>query len=190
MVMLEDVKKKEIEMGDNLKFLTSMYGLEEKGIKVQVSDRNSKKKSRVLTLGRYVPFGNKIFFLEELEPYWFILLTTIVHEYRHYQQRREIFVSLGTILALCMISLALESSIYGRYIIPAICVTIMILAQKYFEWDARKCVTRYLDVEIHFQDALEKLLLVQRLEDSDKATRYYFKELHRLIKAIYPSLTN
>jgi hypothetical protein len=184
------MKKKEIEMGDNLKFLTSMYGLEEKGIKVQVRNRDSMKKFRGLYAGRYDPFRNKILFLEELKPYWFILLTTIVHEYRHYQQRRQIFVYLGTILALCMISLALESSIYGRYIIPAICVTFMILAHQYFEWEARRCEARYLDVEIHFQDTLEKLLLAQGLEGSNKAIRYYFKELHRLIKATNLSLTN
>ncbi|TFG99341.1 MAG: hypothetical protein E4H14_20315 [Candidatus Thorarchaeota archaeon] len=182
------MKKQEIEMGINLSFLASMYGLEERGIKVQVRDRNSMEKSREFTLGIYKPFRNKILFLEELKPYWFILLTTIVHEYRHYQQRKQMFVSLGTLLVLCIISLAFESSIYW-YIILVICSVLMILAQKYFEWDAKRCVTRYLDVEILFQDALEKLLLVQGLENSNKATRYYFKKIHRLIKTAYPSLT-
>ena len=187
--MLEDMKKKQIEMGDNLSFLSSMYGLEERGIKVQVRNRNSMRMFRKLIAGLYDPFRNKILFLEELKPYWFILLTTIVHEYRHYQQRKQRFVSLGTLFVLVMISLALGSSIYNQMIIPAICVTFMILAHQYFEWEARRCEARYLDVEIHFQDTIEKLLLVQDLEGSNKGFRYYFKELHRLIKAAYPSLT-
>ena len=188
--MFEDMKKKEIEMGDNFKFLTSMYGLEEKGIKVQVKDLNSKKKSRVLTLGRYKPFRNKILFLEEMEPYWFIALKVIVHEYRHYQQRKQMFVSLGTELALCIISFSLGSSIYFRFIIPAICMALIILSQEYFEWDARRCVARHLGVEIRFQDTVEELLLVQGLEDNSKVICKLLKKLHRLIKATYPSLTN
>ena len=186
--MLKDMKKKQIEMGDNLSFLTSMYGLEKRGIKVQVRDRNSMKKFRALNSGRYDPIRNKILFLEELKPYWFILLTTIVHEYRHYQQRKQIFVFLGTVLVLSMISLALGSSIYNQYIILAICVILIILAPEYFEWDARRCEARYLDVEINFQVTVEKLLLVQELEGYNKAIRNYFKKLHRLIKVAYPSL--
>ena len=176
-------------MGDNLSFLVSMYGLDERGIKVQVRDRNSMRMFRKLITGSYDPFRNKILFLEELKPYWFILLTTIVHEYRHYQQRKQRFVSLGTLFVVFMISLALGSSIYHQMIIPSICVTFMILARQYFEWEARGCVARYLDVEIHFQDTLERLFLVQDLEGSNKDIRYYFKELHRLIKTAYPLLT-
>lgn len=167
--------------------VTSLLELERKGVKV-VTKKNLRVMRRKVA-GHYSPWTSVISVNKDVSYFWVSTFATLLHEFRHHQQRTMIFVSMticfGGSIGIWLYGRLVNSYpfIYGSLgmMMPAV------LLYHYFEFDARRYERNSLPDVMMYLLPLEYSLIAQSLS-LNKTARKNLQSFHKEIQDRAPHL--
>ncbi|MFW9889279.1 MAG: hypothetical protein ACFFER_13920 [Candidatus Thorarchaeota archaeon] len=172
---------------DTLDEISSMLDLEGVGIRVVMKD-----KLRVYgraAAGHYSPIRNVISINKSIIPYWLTTFTTVLHEFRHYQQRWRIIASQVT-CAIVALGIWAYGMILNDYLFIYGSLGLVLpagIAYLLFEREARRFEMSKLSGSLIVILAIEKTVIAHSL-GLHKTASYNLIKLHKEIMDYAPFL--
>jgi hypothetical protein len=177
---------------DNLDDIIKLLDLESKGVSVVVKGFDAKKEKLI---ARYNPVTCRISVLKDIIPYWFVLFTTLLHEYGHHRQRRWFVVSFLLIGLTCVLGIWVYSLFipYGFWVPFLIALLSVLTVERkaihhVTELDADRYMAQHSPCIFRFLSQLETIEFIQSTGVEKKIIQKQLCILHRLYRDCYLSI--
>ncbi len=180
-----------VEPESNLADAINLLQLEWRGVRIRIKEPPEIHRR---SAGEYSFFSHEIALQKAIIPYWFVTLTTLLHEYGHHQQRFLVYVifllsiilGIGVYAVNSFIPYAHYVMLYGLTLGPLF-VSVVILKIFHFEQDADRHMIRIIpDVIILVLSQIEAIEIAGDI--GKESLQRTMMDLHREMRRFFPEL--